>query len=172
MHPSDAALVEQCLKGQKNAFEAIVLRYQHRIYHMALIRMRDRCDADDLAQETFLQAYRHLRSYDPTRSFRNWLLSICANLGKNRLRRRARRREVHHRYPEAGGSSCTEDHSRMDLVAGLHNIPEKQRIALFLKHVEGLSYDEVAAVLKIGTSAAKMRVKRGRDQLVQYLSQP
>ena len=171
MHPTDAALVEQCLKGEKDAFAEIVRRYQHRVYYLALTRMKDRYEADDLAQETFIQAYRKLGIYDPRRSFRNWLLCICANLGKNRLRSRVRRREVHSPHPEPKTNTPRDqDQSRIDLMGALHKIPEKLRVPLVLKHVEGFSYDEIAGIMKIGASAAKMRVKRGRDQLVKNLS--
>lgn len=172
MHPTDAALVEQCLKGEKDAFAEIVRRYQHRVYFLALTRMRDRYEADDLAQETFVQAYRKLGIYDPRRSFRNWLLCICVNLGKNRLRARVRRREVDNPHPEPRDiTSQDRGQVRIDLTAALRRIPEKLRVPLILKHVEGFSYNEIAAIMKIGTSAAKMRVKRGRDQLVKNLSE-
>lgn len=172
MHPTDAVLIEKCMNGQKDAFAEIVERYQHRIYFMSLTRMRDRFEAEDLAQETFIQAYRKLASYDPQRSFRNWLFTICTNLGKNRLRSRARRREVHNPNPEIKPAlTQSPEHCRIDLMAALHKIPEKLRVPLFLKHVEGFSYNEISAVMKIGTSAAKMRVKRGRDQLVKHLSE-
>jgi RNA polymerase sigma-70 factor, ECF subfamily len=172
MHPTDAILVEKCINGQKDAFAKIVERYQHRIYFMALARMRDRHEAEDLAQETFIRAYCKLTSYDPQRSFRNWLFTICANLGKNRLRGRARRREIHHPNPELVPTQTQNaEHCRIDLMAALHKIPEKLRVPLFLKHVEGFSYNEISAVMKIGTSAAKMRVKRGRDQLVVLLTE-
>ena len=172
MHPTDAVLIEKCINGQKDAFEVIVERYQHRIYFMSLTRMRDRFEAEDLAQETFIQAYCKLASYDPQRSFRNWLFTICTNLGKNRLRSRARRREVHNPNPEIKPAlTQSPEHCRIDLMAALHKIPEKLRVPLFLKHVEGFSYNEISAVMKIGTSAAKMRVKRGRDQLVKHLSE-
>jgi len=170
MHPTDAALVEQCLKGQKDAFAEIVNRYQHRVYYMSLTRIRDRYEAEDLAQETFIQVYRKLATYDSQRSFKNWLFCICANLGKNRLRSRARRREVHNPNPEPQ-EMTSQDQSRIDLMDALHKIPEKKRIPLVLKHVEGFSYDEIAAIMKIGISAAKMRVKRGRDELVRNLSE-
>jgi len=172
MHPTDALLIEKCLNGQKDAFAEIAQRYQHRVYFMSLTRMRDRYEAEDLAQETFLQAYRKLASYDLQRSFRNWLFTICANLGKNRLRSRARRREVHHPNPEIKPAlPHNPEHCRIDLMTALHKIPEKLRIPLFLKHVEGFSYKEISSIMKIGTSAAKMRVKRGRDQLVEHLSE-
>lgn len=172
MHPTDAILVEKCMNGQKDAFAEIVRKYQHRVYFMALTRMRDQYEAEDLAQETFIQAYLKLASYDPQRSFRNWLFTICTNLGKNRLRSRARRREVLNPNPEVKPALAQDpEHCRIDLMAALHKIPEKLRVPLFLKHVEGFSYDEISAVMKIGTSAAKMRVKRGRDQLAQHLSE-
>ncbi len=172
MHPTDAILVEKCMNGHRDAFSEIVERYQHRIYFMALTRMRDRFEAEDLAQETFIQAYRKLASYDPRRSFRNWLFTICTNLGKNRLRSRARRREVHKPNPEIKPDPRQNpEYCRIDLMTALYKIPGKLRVPLFLKHVEGFSYKEISAVMKIGTSAAKMRVKRGRDQLVQHLSE-
>lgn len=172
MHPTDAVLIEKCLNGKKDAFAEIVRRYQHRIYFMSLTRMKDRCEAEDLAQETFIQAYRKLASYDPRRNFGNWLFTICANLGKNRLRARARRREVHNPNPEVKpGLPHGPAHCRIDLMTALHKVPEKLRVPLFLKHVEGFSYKEISSIMKIGTSAAKMRVKRGRDQLVEHLSE-
>lgn len=171
MHPTDAALVEECLRGEKDAFAEIVRRYQHRVYFLALTRMKDRTEADDLAQETFIQAYRKLGIYDPRRSFRNWLLCICVNLGKNRLRSRARRREVSNPNPEPPDmTSENQGQIKIDLMAALHKVPEKLRVPLVLKHVEGFSYNEIASIMKIGRSAAKMRVKRGRDQLVKNLS--
>ena len=63
------------------------------------------------------------------------------------------------------------EHCRIDLMTALHKVPEKLRVPLFLKHVEGFSYNEISSIMKIGTSAAKMRVKRGRDQLVEHLSE-
>jgi len=172
MHPTDAVLIEKCMNGRKDAYAEIVKRYQHRIYFMSLTRMRDRHEAEDLAQETFIQAYRKLASYDPQGNFRNWLFTICANLGKNRLRSRARRREVHHPSPEIKPTlPHSPEHCRIDLMTALHKIPEKLRVPLFLKHVEGLSYKEISGMMKIGTSAAKMRVKRGRDQLAKHLSE-
>ena len=82
MHPTDAVLIEKCMNGQKDAYAEIVKRYQHRVYFISLARMKDRYEAEDLAQETFIRAYCKLASYDPERSFRNWLFTICAKLGE------------------------------------------------------------------------------------------
>jgi len=170
MIPTDPVLVEQVLNGSKDVFEELVKRHQHRVYYMALTRMGDRHEAEDLAQETFIQAYRKLSSYDPSYRFRNWLLTICANQGKNRLRSRARRRRAYKANLEvSNGRARDPDQEFVDLKDAINAIPEKLRVPLVLKHVEGFSYDEIASMMKISASAAKMRVRRGRDKLVQNL---
>lgn len=170
MEHTDAALVELCLTGRKDFFGELVERHKERVFHLALRMTGDRDEAADLAQETFVRAYRKLGIYNAEYAFGSWLLTICANLGKNRLRAEARRRkaqgthvELFPRGPEP------RDPQQAALEATLPRIHETLRIPLVLKHVEGLSYEEIAEILKIGLSAAKMRVKRGRDELVQLL---
>jgi len=170
MIPTDPVLVEQVLNGSKDVFEELVKRHQHRVYYMALTRMGDRHEAEDLAQETFIQAFRKLSSYDPRYRFRNWLLTICANQGKNRLRSRARRRRAYKANLEvSNGRPQDSDQELLGLQDAINAISEKLRVPLVLKHVEGFSYEEIANIMKISESAAKMRVKRGRDKLVQNL---
>ncbi len=167
---SDAAIVEQCLAGRKNAFEELVRRHQHVVFNLSLSLMKSRDRAEDLAQETFLQAFRKLARYDPRYSFRNWILTICVNLGKNRWRASSRRKRTMEAYArEREGTAGPPEEPATDIAKHLQEIPEKLRVPLVLKHVEGLSYEEVAHILRIGTSAAKMRVKRGRDALLHLL---
>lgn len=170
MEPSDASLVEHCLGGQKEAFAQLVGRHQDAVHHLALRWCRDRDDAKDLAQETFVRAYRKLRTYKPEYSFRNWVLSVCANLAKNRFRSEDRRRKAQETHAELYPRAADPpDPMRIALEKALRDMPERVRIPLVLKHVEGLSYEEISGVLGIGVSAAKMRVKRGRDELVRRL---
>ncbi|MHB8766762.1 MAG: RNA polymerase sigma factor [Deferrisomatales bacterium] len=170
MEPSDAALVERCLGGQKEAFGALVRRHQDAVFHLALRWSRDRDEAADVAQDAFLRAFRKLGTYQPQYSFRNWVLTICASVAKNRFRSDGRRRQAQDAhvelYPRA---SEPPDGRRQALGRALAEIPETLRVPLVLKHVEGLSYEEVSGILGIGVSAAKMRVKRGRDELVRRL---
>ncbi len=172
MEPTDAALVERCLGGRKEAFGDLVRRHQGAVYHLALRWSRDPDDAEDLAQEAFVRAYRKLSTYKPGLSFRNWILSVCANLAKNRFRsehRRQRAQQAHvELYPREGSPP---DPRREALERALRGLPESLRVPLALKHVEGLSYEEISRVLGIGVSAAKMRVKRGRDDLVWRLGE-
>ena len=167
---TDAALVEQCLGGQQEAFAELLRRYQDRVFHFSLRITGDRDEAVDLAQETFIRAYRKLRLYDPEYSFGTWLLSVCANLGKNRFRSETRRRKAQNIHAEMlAQTSSGSDHRREALSEALGEMVEKLRLPLVLKHVEGLSYEEIAQVLGIRVSAAKMRVKRARDELVRVL---
>lgn len=167
---TDAALVEQCLEGNREAFSELVRRHQNRVFSLAVRMTGDRDDAADLAQETFIRAFRKLRLYDPEYSFGNWLLSICANLGKNRIRSESRRRKAQVVHSEiVAQTSAGFDPRKAELSEALKHMPEKLRLPLVLKHAEGLSYDEIAQVLKIGVSAAKMRVKRAREALVRTL---
>ncbi len=166
---SDATLVEQCLGGRKDAFTGLVRRYQDAVYNLAYRWTGDRDEAADLTQETFIRAYRSLGSYRPDKLFRNWVLTICANLAKNRFRSETRRRRAQETHVELYGPTDGPGPGRDGMDEALARVPEKLRVPLVLKHVEGLSYEEVAGVLGIGVSAAKMRVKRARDQLVALL---
>lgn len=168
MDISDSTLVERCLGGQKESFETLVRRHQDAVFNLAYRWTRDRDDAADIAQETFILAFRKLGSYRTDRSFRNWALAICSNLTKNRFRGEQRRRRAQGTHVEI---YAKEKNDPVDgaLEEALGKIAENLRVPLVLKHVEGLSYDEVADVLGIGVSAAKMRVKRARDQLVEKL---
>lgn len=171
MEHTDAALVELCLSGSQEAFATLVDRYKDRVFRLALRITGDRDDAADVAQETFVRAYRKLALFDAERSLGNWLLAICANLGKNRLRSEGRRRKAQETHVEIYHAPAGRpDPLRGALEEALGQIPEALRVPLVLKHVEGLSYEEVADVLGIGVSAAKMRVKRGRDDLVRRLA--
>lgn len=169
MEPTDAALVERCLAGSKEAYASLVRRHQDAVYNLALRWTRDRDAADDLAQEVFIRAYRKLGTYNSGYSFRNWLLTICSNQAKNSIRSAERRQRAHEAhtelFPTGGGP---EDPRAARLEEALGRLPAESRAALVLKHVEGLSYEELAQVMAIGVSAAKMRVKRARDEVVRW----
>lgn len=123
-----------------------------------------------MAQQAFIRAYRHLGRYDSQGSFKNWVMTMCANLTKNRFRGILRRRKAEATHVELhSGDPETTDVQRAALDEALGSISQTLRVPLVLKHVEGLPYEDIAEVLGIGVSAAKMRVKRGRDALVRLL---
>jgi RNA polymerase sigma-70 factor (ECF subfamily) len=168
---TDAILVEQCLNGHKEYYAELIRRHQSAVFGLAYRMTNDRDDAADLAQEAFIRAYRKLAKYDTRYPFRNWALSICANLGKNRFRGILRRRKAEETHFEILERETTspDDSNRAALETAITHLTKTLRVPLVLKHVEGMSYQEIARVLDIGISAAKMRVKRGRDELVRLL---
>ena len=167
---TDADLVRLCLDGYKESYSELVRRYQDAVYGLAYRMTNNGEDAADLAQDAFIRAYRRLSRYDPQRSFKNWIMAICANLTKNRFRGILRRRKAEETHVDLHyGEPETPDLQRAALDQALGSIPQTLRVPLVLKHVEGLPYEEIAQVLGIGVSAAKMRVKRGRDALIRLL---
>jgi RNA polymerase sigma-70 factor, ECF subfamily len=172
MESTDPALVEATMNGQPQAFTELVRRYQDSVFNLSYRMSGNWHDAADTAQETFIRAFRKLSYYDPRYSFRNWVMSICANLTKNRFRGEARRRtaESAHTDLEFLGRSARPDPRRGELDEALLKVPDSLRLPLILKHVEGFSYEEIAETLGVGLSAAKMRVQRGRDELVRLLA--
>jgi len=164
-------LVEQCLAGRLEAFDELVGRHQDAVYNLLLKLSGDHTEAADLTQEAFVRAYRKLDGYDPRFSFKNWVITIGVNLAKNRFRHFARRRRIEMEAASPTPSSPSPPDPRLEaLEAALGLLPEKLRLPLLLRHVEGCSYAEIAQMLGIGVSAAKMRVMRARDELVQEMN--
>ena len=171
INASDAQVVEQCLAGDTNAFAELVSRNQDAVFNLAWRMTGNWHEAADITQETFIRAYQKLHSYRTEYTFKNWVMSIGANLTKNRFRSHSRRQRmketlIEMQDVEAAPAAEVRDEG---LEAALGQLPETLRAALVLKHMEGMSYEEIAKTLGIRVSAAKMRVARGRDELVRLL---
>ncbi len=167
---TDPELVRASLGGRLYAYEELVRRHQDAVFGLAVSMARDREDAADMTQDTFIRAYNKLEQYNPDYSFRSWILRICANLTKNLFRSRTRRRNMEARHKvqtEIEQSAVDSDFQALE--EALAKLPAKLESPLRLKHMEGLSYDEVSKVLGIGVSAAKMRVLRAKKLLMEYL---
>ncbi|NCD32450.1 MAG: sigma-70 family RNA polymerase sigma factor [Spartobacteria bacterium] len=169
---SDHELVERVLNGDRNAYAHLVTRHQNLVYNVAYRMTGNHADAQDVAHEAFVQAFRKLEQYKPAYSFGNWVTGICANQSKNLFRSRTRRQKAeqsHVEDMELTNTICEEPETSMATDA-LQQLPAKIRMAITLRHMEGLSYEEIAYTLSIGVSAAKMRVKRGMEELLSMMS--
>ncbi len=167
---TDPELVKACLGGNRSAFAELVARHQDSVYGLAVGMTRNSEDAADMAQEAFIRAYRKLEQYNSNYSFRSWLLRICANQTKNLFRSRTNRRKMEERHMvqvEVAQSEVEPDFH--DLEEALAKLPPKLCAPLRLKYMEGMAYDEIADVLGIGVSAAKMRTMRAKKQVLELL---
>jgi RNA polymerase sigma-70 factor (ECF subfamily) len=167
---TDQELVQDALDGNRTAFAELVRRHQDAVFGLAVSMTRNREDAADMAQDAFIRAYNKLGQYNPDYAFKSWILRICANLTKNMFRSRMRRRsaeEKHLNEVEIAGDAEEPDFQALD--EALAQLPPKLGAPLRLKHMEGMSYEEIAKVLGIGVSAAKMRTMRARNQLLEIL---
>ena len=167
---TDAELVRATLEGRRAAFEVLVKRHQDAVFGLAVGMTRSHADAADMAQEAFIQAYGKLSQYNPEHPFRSWILRICANRTKNLFRSRTRRRnmeERHRMHWEIEQDAESPDFQALE--EALAALPPRLGAPLRLKYMEGLPYDEVANILGIGVSAAKMRVMRAKKILAEAL---
>ncbi|WP_018685994.1 RNA polymerase sigma factor [Actinokineospora enzanensis] len=170
----DAALLAALSDDLDAGFAALVRAHQRVVYSVAL-RVGG-VDAEDLAAECFLRAYRALRRYDRSRILalrpRAWLLTILLNTWRNTVRSATRHPATPVAdVPEeaAGGASVEElvtaEETRRELGDALAGLPENQRVAVVLRHVVGLPVAEISAVMRVPESTVKSHVRRGLARL-------
>ena len=167
---SDAAVVARVLGGDVESYAVLVARHRPRMARYAVRMLGNRDDAQEALQDAFVRAYRALGRCDDPERFGSWLFSILVNRCRTagaRSTRRARTVVT----DDVAASSASENHPadqaawREEIERALDQLDPEQREAFLLKHVEGLSYDEMADVTGAGVSALKMRVKRACDRL-------
>ena len=172
---SDARLVVRVLSGDTSSYAALVGRYQATLHRYARGMVRDPDLASDLVQESFVKAYTRLASCrDPSR-FGAWMYRIVVNRCRDHLKRQRRpalQLEEHTAAaPESDGPAQRVDRAELRLLLDrtLATLPEPQREAFLLRHVEGHSYEDMSAMLDVSVSALKMRVMRARVALQERL---
>jgi RNA polymerase sigma-70 factor (ECF subfamily) len=170
----DATVVAAVLAGETDAFSVLVGRYRDAYARYAVRMLGSLADAEDALQLAFVRAYRHLdRCRDPGR-FGAWLHRIVVNECRTLAHRRDRR-ERRHSFPDFEFDAQLDERPegdallREEIQRALDTLDVGQREAFILKHVEGLSYEEMTQITGVGESALKMRVKRARDHLRELL---
>jgi RNA polymerase sigma-70 factor (ECF subfamily) len=184
---ADEILVDRARQGGHRAFEVLVARYQDRVHRLAMRMSRNRSDAEEISQETFLRAHCGIRSLEARARFRTWLYRIAINEALMRKRAEGRRptqsletlfprlEEVRHAMPcDANPWSSTEDLlERKQLAArvrdALKELDEPLRAVLVLRDLEELSAEEAAEILGITPGALRQRAHRARLKLREHL---
>lgn len=155
--------------GDLDAFEALVRRHQTTVYRVAIRMLRSESDAQDAAQEAFVQAWRALARFRSDSSFATWLYRIVTNRCLNMIQQRRSEQPLPDRLIALAGdpASQAETSQRLEaLVKAIHDLPGEQRAAIVLREFQGLPYEEIAEVLGISASAVKGRIHRGRLELI------
>jgi RNA polymerase sigma-70 factor (ECF subfamily) len=175
--PDEAFLLARAGSGDLAAFETVVLRYQRRVYGVALRIVRAHDVADDVAQETFLRAWRSLDRFELGRPFGPWVCRIAANLAVNHVRSpRAREEGLPEGYAETRSSdpgplgAVLDAEARRVLDAALDALSPEQRAVFVLRTGEEMSYEEIAGALGISPGTVMSRLFRARERLSRALA--
>ena len=178
MTMTDADVVRRVLGGEAEAFRLLVDRYYDRCLRLATHLMGGSADAEDVVQDTFLRAYRHLGAYQERDRFSAWLFRILVNQCRTTGARRRGTAALEARAAaEEGDDEPSADHPaeqtalREELERALAQLDPDQREAVVLKFTEEMTYDEMAAVTGVGVSALKMRVQRACRRLRALLTE-
>jgi RNA polymerase sigma-70 factor, ECF subfamily len=185
MNPrTDAEVVEAVLGGDKNSYALLVDSYSERIINYLARMTGNRWEAEDLAQETFIRAYLALHSFDPQFRFSTWLFKIATNLCINYLK--GSKRLVHmDDYQDEDGTPlwvAVDDHPdsnpvfvaeqrelQRQIQEAIKQLPPAYRTVVILRHVHGMSYEEISQVTALPIGTVKSRLGRGRGRLTTLL---
>ena len=183
---SDAVLVQQVQAGQQKAFDLLVAKYQRRIYRLVLRFIRDPALAEDVAQETFLRAYRAIGQFRGDSQFYTWLYRIAVNTAKKAISDDIRDPTVsegdalgrdeetfsptelltNHETPE---SILVSKEIVQTVNAAMESLPEDLRMAITLREIEGLSYEDIAEAMQCPIGTVRSRIFRAREAIAERL---
>jgi RNA polymerase sigma-70 factor (ECF subfamily) len=180
---SDLSLVRRVQRGDKGAFDALVLKYQHKLVKLVMRYVRNPAEAEDIAQEAFIKAYRALPQFRGDSAFYTWLYRIAINTAKNAVVSRDRSpieynidrssTDSDESYDMQGRMKDSEtpeglvltDEIRSTVNAAIDALPEDLRTAIVLRELEGLSYEEIAAAMACPVGTVRSRIFRAREAI-------
>jgi len=174
----DAPLfLDRLRAGEAAAFEELVTTYQHRVFGVALRMLGSSAEAQDVAQEAFLRAYRGLGEFRGDAKISTWLYAITSRLCFNRLASAERRlvrpdEEALLRLSDPGrrpDAALERSELEAALARAIAELPEERRIVVVLRDVEGLAYEEIAQVLELELGTVRSRLHRARAELKEKL---
>ena len=179
--PSDNQIIDSVLAGNAEAYGQLVTRYQDRLFHSLLRVTGSTEEAEDVAQESFVQAFVKLSSFQRKSQFFTWLYRIAFNTSVSRNRRRRPTISIdatnaasgsEPRDEQASASESLEEQERAAAVhAALAELPEEYRKILILRELESCSYDDISSILDMPVGTVRSRLHRARIQLRDVLKQ-
>ena len=174
--PTDRDLILRARRGDAEAYGELVTRYQTSVFNVCYRVLHERGEAEDLTQESFMRAYDRLTTFDIQREFGPWIRRVAANLCLNHLESQ-RSTGVLKDEQDAGDSqrpeTMVEVRERTEQIRrALASLPANYRVVIELRHYQEMSYDEIAAELKIPLSDVKSHLFRARKLLAEKLHAP
>ena len=177
---TDQELVRRVQAGDQTAFNLLVLKYQHRVLKLVGRFVNDAAEAEDVAQEAFLKAYRALASFRGDSAFYTWLYRIAINTAKNALVSQRRRpvdfdldlqdpdqyaRQAKLKEADTPEGVLLTDEIRAVVEEAMEQLPEDLRTAIVLRELEGLSYEEIAEAMDCPVGTVRSRIFRAREAI-------
>jgi RNA polymerase sigma-70 factor (ECF subfamily) len=173
-------IVELCLAGEPQHFRRLVERHQRGILGLTYRMLGNKAEAEDMAQQTFVDAFTALRDFNPTYKFSSWLYRIAINNCKDYLKSKKRTEQPLETDPSPGEAvfsgglvdpeTATAQHELSEHMSrALNKLPVKYRTVIILKDMDDLSYEEIRSILKLPITTLKIRVVRGRRMLKDIL---
>lgn len=175
---TDVALIEATLQGDQRAFEELVRAYQNRVFGFVCHYLGDHQEAEDVVQETFVQAFRKLASFRRASSFHTWIYRIAFNLSATRRKRRSRQNSVDLQSSQANRvldraespeQQLTRQERAVQVQAALAEMSEEYRTILVLREMNDCDYDAIAEILAIPVGTVRSRLHRARLELRERL---
>jgi len=178
---SDLSLVRRVQRGDKGAFDLLVLKYQHKVVKLVMRYVRIPAEAEDIAQEAFIKAYRALPQFRGDSAFYTWLYRIAINTAKNAVASRDRSPieydldlqdgdsswEVQGRLrdPDTPEGLVLTEEIRQIVNSAIEQLPEDLRTAIVLRELDGLSYEEIATTMDCPVGTVRSRIFRAREAI-------
>src|SRR6185437_7536471 len=176
---SDLGLVRRVQRGERGAYDLLVLKYQHKVVKLVMRYLGDAADAEDVAQEAFIKAYRALPQFRGDSAFYTWLYRIAINTAKNALAARNRNPVTYDldvqgndeaaemigklKDPETPEGLALTEEIRNIVNAAIGELPEDLRTAIVLRELEGMSYEEIASAMDCPVGTVRSRIFRARE---------
>jgi RNA polymerase sigma-70 factor (ECF subfamily) len=183
----DLGLVQRVQRGDKTAFDLLVRKYQHKVVKLVTRYMRDQADAEDVAQEAFIKAYRAIPQFRGDSAFYTWLYRIAINTAKNAIVSRDRSpidfdldlqnieesnsMQARLADAETPESLLQTEEIRETVNRAIEALPEDLRTAIVLRELEGLSYEDIAQAMDCPVGTVRSRIFRAREAIDKRLSE-
>lgn len=175
---SETELVSRASQGDSGAWESLVLMHQEALFRLAYLFLGDADEAADVAQEAFIRAYKSLDRFDTTRLLRPWMMSICANLARNRRRSIGRQLAALRRLvmKDPDHTASVEDRTTQrwqahTLRRAVQRLSEHDQQVIYLRYFLDMSVEETAQVLEVASGTIKSRLHRALDRLQAVIEQ-